>query len=97
MALGLTQPPIQQVPGDLSQGVKWLGCEADHSLPSSAKVKECMELYLHSASMPSWHGAQLKKKHRDNFTLPYDFALEMLCLKNEFLYCIGIEDTFWMP
>jgi hypothetical protein len=24
------------------------GCEADHSPPSSAKVEECGELYLHS-------------------------------------------------
>jgi hypothetical protein len=39
-ALGPTQPPIQWVPGALSLGVKQLGCEADHSPPSSAKVKE---------------------------------------------------------
>jgi hypothetical protein len=31
-ALGPTQLAIQQ-------GVKWQGCEADHSLPSCAKVK----------------------------------------------------------
>jgi hypothetical protein len=31
-----------------SLGVKRPGREADHSPPSSAKVKECMELYLHS-------------------------------------------------
>jgi len=24
------------------------GCEADHSPPSSAEAKECVELYLHS-------------------------------------------------
>jgi hypothetical protein len=29
-------------------GVKWLGQKADHSPPSSAEVKECMELYLYS-------------------------------------------------
>jgi hypothetical protein len=29
-------------------GVKCPEREADHSLPSSAEVKECMELYLHS-------------------------------------------------
>jgi hypothetical protein len=57
MALGLTQPPVQWVPGALSLGVKWLGCEADHSPPSSAKVRECMELYLHSPNKPSWRGA----------------------------------------
>jgi hypothetical protein len=41
--------------------------EADHSPPFSAKVKECVKLYLHSPNPPSWHGASLK--HRDNFTL----------------------------
>jgi hypothetical protein len=27
---------IQWVPGAISLGLKWLGCEANHSLPSSA-------------------------------------------------------------
>jgi hypothetical protein len=39
-ALGPTQPPIQWVAGAISLGVKWPGCEADHSPPSSAEVKE---------------------------------------------------------
>jgi hypothetical protein len=43
---------------------------ADHSPPSSAEVKECMELYLHSHNTPSWRDARLKK-HRVKFTLPY--------------------------
>jgi len=30
--------------------------------PSSAEVKECVELYLNSRSTPSWRGAQSKKK-----------------------------------
>jgi hypothetical protein len=34
-----TQPPIQWVPGALSLGTKRPGCEADHSPPSSAEVK----------------------------------------------------------
>jgi hypothetical protein len=34
--------------GALSLGVKLPGRETDHSLPSSAEVKECVELYLHS-------------------------------------------------
>jgi hypothetical protein len=34
-------------------------------------IKECVELYLHSPNTPSWRGAQLKKKHRDNFNLLY--------------------------
>jgi hypothetical protein len=33
------------------------GREADHSPPSSAEVKECVELYLHSPNTPSWRGA----------------------------------------
>jgi hypothetical protein len=60
-ALGPTQPPIQWVPGVLSLEVKRPGREADHSHPSSADVKECVELYLHSSNTPSWCGAQLKK------------------------------------
>jgi hypothetical protein len=34
-----TQPPIQWVPGALTPGVKRPGREADHSLPTSAEVK----------------------------------------------------------
>jgi hypothetical protein len=43
--------------------------EADHSPPSSAEVKECVELYLQSPNTPSWCGARLK--HRDNFTFTF--------------------------
>jgi hypothetical protein len=46
--LGPTEPPIQWVPGALSLGLKRPECEADHSPPYSAEVKECVELYLHS-------------------------------------------------
>jgi hypothetical protein len=35
--------------------------EADHSLPSSADVKECLELYLHSPNTPSWRVLSLDK------------------------------------
>jgi hypothetical protein len=68
-ALGPIQPPIQWVTGALSLGVKRPGREANHSLPSSAKVKECVELYLHSPNTPSWRGAQLK--HKDNFSFTF--------------------------
>jgi hypothetical protein len=57
MALGPTQPPIQWVPGALSLGVKRPGREADHSPPSSAEVKEWVELNIHSPNTPSWRGA----------------------------------------
>jgi hypothetical protein len=47
LALVPSQPPIQWVPGALSWGVKQPGCEADHSPPTSAKVKN-VDLYVHS-------------------------------------------------
>jgi hypothetical protein len=37
--LGLTQPPIQSVPGALPLGVKRPGSEDDYLPPSSAEVK----------------------------------------------------------
>jgi len=43
-ALGPTWPPIQWVLGTLPMGVKRPGREDEDSLPSSAEVKECMEL-----------------------------------------------------
>jgi hypothetical protein len=40
MALGSTHPPLQWVQGALSLAVKWPGHEAEHSPPSSTKIKE---------------------------------------------------------
>jgi hypothetical protein len=68
LALGPTQPPIQWVQGAVSLWVKRAGRETDHSPQSSAEVKECVKLYLHSLNTLSWRGAQLKETHRDNFT-----------------------------
>lgn len=39
LAVRLTQSPIQRILDALSQGVKWMGHELDHSSPSSAEVK----------------------------------------------------------
>jgi hypothetical protein len=44
---GAHPAPYPMVPGVLSLGVKRPRREADHSPPSSAEVKECVELYLH--------------------------------------------------
>jgi hypothetical protein len=55
-ALGPTQPPIQWIRGALSLRIKRPGHEADHPPPSSAEIKEKVELYLHSHT-PSWRGA----------------------------------------
>jgi hypothetical protein len=42
LVLGLTKPPIQWVPGDLSPGVKRPGRESDHSPPTSAEVENTL-------------------------------------------------------
>jgi len=42
--------------------------EADHSPRSSAEVKECVELYLHS---PNAFMAWCLVKHRDSFTFTF--------------------------
>jgi hypothetical protein len=68
-ALGPIQPPIQRVPGAHSLGVKRPGRESDHSPPSSAEVKDCVELYLHSPNT-SWRGTQLST----GTTLPFLFT-----------------------
>jgi len=38
-------------------GVKRHGREADNSPPSSAEVKDWVELYIHSSNTSSWRGA----------------------------------------
>jgi len=63
-ALWPTQPPIQQVPRALALTVKRPRREADHSLPSSAEVKNVWSytstpsIRLHSAVL-SLHGVVL--------------------------------------
>ena len=42
------------ITGSLSWGVKQLGCGIDHPPPSSAEVKERVQLYLYSPSAPLW-------------------------------------------
>jgi hypothetical protein len=72
LALGPTQPPIQWVPGVLSLGVKQQEHEADHSTPSSAKVKKVSS---YTSTPPILlHGVVLnEKKHRDNFTFTFSY------------------------
>jgi hypothetical protein len=75
-ALGPTQPPSQWVPGALSLGIKRPGREADHSHLSSAEVKECVKLYLHSPNTYSWRGAWLST----GTTLPF-LTFKMYAIK----------------
>jgi hypothetical protein len=62
-APGPTQRPIQCVPGALSHGGKMAGAWSS-SLSSSVEVKECVGLYLHFPNTPSWRGAQLKTRKK---------------------------------
>jgi hypothetical protein len=71
--------------GDLSLGVKRPGREADHSPPSSAEVKEWVELYLHSPNKPSWYCAQLK--HRDTFT----YCTNIVNIDQELMFSIQFK------
>jgi hypothetical protein len=75
-ALGPTQPPIQQEPGALSLEVKLPGREADHLSPSSAEVKECVDLYFHSPNTRSWHCAYLSTET----TFPFHIFPNPVCI-----------------
>jgi hypothetical protein len=72
-----------------SLGVKRPGREADHLPPSSAKVKEWVELHLHSPNTPSLRGAQLK--HKDNFTFIWLHTLSRLNYLNQLKVIIIIN------
>jgi hypothetical protein len=81
-ALGPTQPPTQWLEGALSLGLKRPGREADHSPPSSAEIKECVEQYFHSPRTPTWRGAKLSA----GTTLPFYLYL-YIRLRDNVLNC----------
>jgi hypothetical protein len=66
-ALGAYQPPIQWVPGVLSPGVKWPGCEADRSSPSTAEVKN---VWSYTSSSPIHLNCVISLKKSTGTTLP---------------------------
>jgi len=39
LALGCNQPHVERVPGALNSHIKLADCKSDHSVPSSAQVK----------------------------------------------------------
>jgi hypothetical protein len=61
-------------------GVKRPGRDADHSPPSSAEVKEWVELYLHSPSTPAWRGAELRRSFIFKGTSLKDLPINYLLL-----------------
>jgi hypothetical protein len=71
MTLGPTQPPVQWVPWALSLGIKQLRCEADHSPPSSAEVKN---VWSYTSTPPIHLHVWCLAKNRDNFTFTFTFT-----------------------
>jgi len=69
-------------------GCKAAGSRADHSSPSSAEVKEFVELYLH---FPNVSMARCLVKHSDNFTLLY-FTLLYFIISFMVFLCSVIDD-----
>ena len=63
--------------GSLSLGVKWPGCGNNHKPSYSAKVKERVELYLHSPSGLSGHVV--------GWTLPYLYPF--VCVPSCLFHC----------
>jgi len=51
--LGPTQPTVKLAPS-LFPGVNLLGRRVDHPPPSTAEVKEIVEIYFHSPCRYSW-------------------------------------------
>jgi len=58
--------------------IKRLRPEADHSVPSSTEVLECVELYLHSHNTSSWRGAAVpymsERRFPTEVTAPSSFT-----------------------
>jgi hypothetical protein len=71
------------------------GREADHSPPSSAEVKECVALYLHSPNTPSWRGAQLGGAQGQRWSICF---LSSTCYSGwlPITRIIGIRPLFWI-
>jgi len=49
------------------------GRGADHSPPSSAEVKEWVDLYRHSPNASSWRGAYLGGAQGQLYLLPFSY------------------------
>jgi len=72
VALGPTHPPIQWVSRSLSPGVKWLGCEADDSPLTSAKVKNA---WSYTSTSPYVYMVWCLVKHGNIYILSYESAV----------------------
>jgi hypothetical protein len=65
------------------------GREADHPPPSSAEVKEWVELYLHFPNTPSWRGAQLGGAQGQLYLYLYKSTeLHMIIVNRIYISCM---------
>jgi len=64
------QPPVQRVSGALSPAVKQPGREDDHSLPSSAEVKNAWHCTSSQYAFMTWCLVKQREKFTLTFTLP---------------------------
>jgi hypothetical protein len=62
--------------GSLPGGLKWPGCETEHSPPSSAAVKN---VWSYTATVPYVSMVSCLIKHRDNFSFLSLLYLKVLC------------------
>jgi len=92
LAVGLTQPPIQCVPGALSLGMKRPRRESDHSPPSIAEVKMCVSNY--TCTLQYVFMAWCLVKHRDNFTLYFAFTCILVSWSSK--WCKALSSVEWM-
>jgi hypothetical protein len=72
--LGPTQPPIQRL-----LGVKQSGCEADHSPPSSAEVKNA---WKYTSTLPYVLMAWCLLKLRDKLTFTFRLSFSKIYISN---------------
>jgi hypothetical protein len=79
----ISKPPIQWVQGVVSLGLKRLGREADRSRPSSADVKECVEL---TSTLQYVFMARYLVRHMSNFTLSIYGVVHMIVHMKYFVY-----------
>ena len=81
-ALGPTQSLIHWVHG-LFPGVKWPGRGVDHPITSSTEVKERVELYLNSPSVPS------RKVYKVKNVIFYFLAKTNFCYEIPSIVCFN--------
>jgi hypothetical protein len=83
-ALGLTQAPIQWVPGALTLGIKRPGRVAEQSPPSSAEVKN---EWSYTSTLPVRLNGVVLNQARDTFS----WCGAQLSTRTTLLFCVPLQ------